>query len=59
MALRPRELEVLRLVAQGLERIARRLVLSEHTGRRFVASILRKFSLNSRAAAVGGTRPAV
>jgi DNA-binding CsgD family transcriptional regulator len=30
VALTPRELEVLRLVAQGLERIVRRLVPGEH-----------------------------
>jgi predicted ATPase/DNA-binding CsgD family transcriptional regulator len=48
-----RELDVLRLVAQGLSNpdIARRLVLSEHTIHRHLANILRKLSLSSRAAA--------
>jgi predicted ATPase/DNA-binding CsgD family transcriptional regulator len=48
-----RELEVLKLVAQGLSNpdIARRLVLSEHTVRRHLANILRKLNLPSRAAA--------
>jgi DNA-binding CsgD family transcriptional regulator len=52
-ALTPRELDVLRLVAQGLSNpdIARRLVLSEHTVHRHLANILRKLSLSSRAAA--------
>jgi non-specific serine/threonine protein kinase len=51
--LTPRELEVLRLVAQGLSNpeIAQRLVLSEHTVHRHLANILRKLSLSSRAAA--------
>ena len=51
--LTPRELDVLRLVAQGLSNpdIARRLVLSEHTVHRHLANILRKLSLSSRAAA--------
>ena len=54
-----RELEVLKLVAQGLSNpdIAQRLVLSEHTVRRHLANILRKLGLSSRsAAAVWGVR---
>jgi DNA-binding CsgD family transcriptional regulator len=52
-ALTPRELEVLKLVVQGLSNpdIARRLVLSEHTVHRHLANILRKLGLPSRAAA--------
>jgi predicted ATPase/DNA-binding CsgD family transcriptional regulator len=52
-ALTPRELDVLKLVAQGLSNsdIARRLVLSEHTVKRHLANILRKLDLSSRAAA--------
>ena len=48
-----RELEVLRLVAEGLtnHEIAQRLVLSEHTVNRHVANILRKLGLPTRAAA--------
>ena len=51
--LTPRELDVLKLVAQGLGNadIARRLVLSEHTVHRHLANILRKLDLSSRAAA--------
>ena len=51
--LSPRELDVLKLVAQGLSNpdIARRLVLSEHTVHRHLANILRKLNLSSRAAA--------
>jgi predicted ATPase/DNA-binding CsgD family transcriptional regulator len=51
--LSPRELDVLRLVAQGLSNpdIARQLVLSEHTVHRHLANILRKLGLSSRAAA--------
>jgi DNA-binding NarL/FixJ family response regulator len=51
--LTPRELDVLKLVAQGLTNpdIARQLVLSEHTVKRHLANILRKLSLSSRAAA--------
>jgi DNA-binding NarL/FixJ family response regulator len=49
----PDELDVLKLVAQGLSNaeIARRLVLSEHTVHRHLANILRKLGLSSRAAA--------
>jgi predicted ATPase/DNA-binding CsgD family transcriptional regulator len=53
MVLTPRELDVLRLIAQGLSNadIARRLVLSEHTVKRHLVNILRKLNLSSRAAA--------
>ena len=57
--LTPRELDVIKLVAQGLSNpdIARRLFLSEHTVHRHVANILRKLGLSSRAAAAAwGTR---
>jgi LuxR family transcriptional regulator, maltose regulon positive regulatory protein len=52
--LTPRELEVLRLVAQGLsdKESAARLKLSEHTIHRHVGNILTKTGLPSRAAAV-------
>ncbi len=48
-----REVEVLRLVAQGLSNgeIATRLTLSEHTVHRHVTNILRKLDLPSRTAA--------
>jgi predicted ATPase/class 3 adenylate cyclase/DNA-binding CsgD family transcriptional regulator len=51
--LTPRELDVLKLVAQGLSNaeIAQRLVLSEHTIHRHLANILRKLNFSSRAAA--------
>ena len=51
--LTPRELDVLKLVAQGLSNsdIAQRLVLSEHTVHRHLANILHKLGLSSRAAA--------
>ncbi len=51
--LTPRELDVLKLVAQGLSNseIAARLFLSEHTVHRHLANILRKLHLSSRAAA--------
>jgi predicted ATPase/DNA-binding CsgD family transcriptional regulator len=51
--LTPRELDVLKLVAQGCSNsdIARRLVLSEHTVKRHLANILRKLNLSSRTAA--------
>jgi DNA-binding CsgD family transcriptional regulator len=53
VVLTARELDVLRLVAQGLSNpeIAQRLVLSDHTVHRHLANILRKLSLTSRAAA--------
>jgi DNA-binding CsgD family transcriptional regulator len=57
--LTPRELDVLKLVAQGLSNteIAQRLVLSEHTVHRHLANILRKLNVSSRAAAAAwGTR---
>jgi predicted ATPase/DNA-binding CsgD family transcriptional regulator len=51
--LTPREVDVLRLVAQGLPNadIARQLVLSDHTVHRHLANILGKLGLSSRAAA--------
>jgi DNA-binding CsgD family transcriptional regulator len=57
--LTPRELDVLRLVAQGLTNpgIAQQLVLSEHTVHRHLANIFRKLNLSSRAgAAAWGVR---
>jgi ATP/maltotriose-dependent transcriptional regulator MalT len=49
-----REVEVLRLVAEGLsnQTIATRLFVSDHTVHRHVANILNKFSVSTRAAAV-------
>lgn len=49
-----RQLEILRLVAQGLSNpeIAQRLRLSEHTVKRHVANLLTRLGLPSRAAAV-------
>ena len=49
-----RELDVLRLVAEGLsnQAIGERLFVSEHTVHRHVANILNKLSVSSRAAAV-------
>ncbi len=63
-ALTARELDVLRLVAEGLSdaEIAGRLFLSPHTVHRHVANVRRKLGLPSRAAAValrGPGRPAV
>jgi DNA-binding NarL/FixJ family response regulator len=54
VALSARELEILRLVADGLSnrRIADRLVLSPHTVHRHVSNILLKLGQNSRTAAV-------
>jgi DNA-binding CsgD family transcriptional regulator len=51
--LTPRELDVLRLLAQGLSNpdIGGRLYLSQHTVRRHVSNILRKLGLSSRSAA--------
>jgi DNA-binding NarL/FixJ family response regulator len=57
--LTPRDLDVLKLVAQGFSNpeIARQLVLSEHTVHRHLANILRKLGLSSRvAAAAWGVR---
>lgn len=53
-ALSARELDVLRLVAEGAgdKTIAKRLRLSEHTVHRHVSNILRKLDVSSRAAAV-------
>ena len=53
-ALSPRELDVLRLVAEGAgdKTIATRLQLSEHTVHRHISNILRKLNVSSRAAAV-------
>jgi ATP/maltotriose-dependent transcriptional regulator MalT len=52
-ALTGRQLEILRLVAQGASNgdIARRMSLSEHTVKRHVANILTRLGLKSRAAA--------
>lgn len=52
--LTPREIEVLRLVAEGLnnQAIGERLFVSEHTVHRHVANIFTKLSVSSRAAAV-------
>jgi LuxR family transcriptional regulator, maltose regulon positive regulatory protein len=49
-----RELEVLRLVADGLSnaKVAERLVISEHTVHRHVANIFVKLAVSTRAAAV-------
>lgn len=49
-----RELEVLRLIGQGLtnQEIARRLILSDHTVKRHVANILGKLHQHSRLDAV-------
>jgi DNA-binding NarL/FixJ family response regulator len=51
--LSPREVEVLRLVAEGLSdrEIAEELVLSQHTVHRHVANIRTKLGQPSRAAA--------
>jgi DNA-binding NarL/FixJ family response regulator len=52
--LTPRQVEVLRLVAEGLAdgEIAERLVLSEHTVHRHVANIYLRLGCATRAAAV-------
>ena len=52
-ALTPRQLEILKLVAQGASNaeIAKRLALSEHTVKRHVANLLTRLSLRTRAAA--------
>ena len=60
--LTPRELDVLKLVAQGLSNadIAQRLVLSEHTVHRHLANLLRTLDLSTRAAAAAwGVRTGV
>ena len=48
--LSPRELEILRLIAEGCanKEIARRLMISERTARTHVSNILRKLGLSSR-----------
>ena len=53
-ALTDRELEVLRLVAQGLstQEIAKRLVITEATARTHVSNVLSKLHLSSRTQAV-------
>jgi len=53
LKLTARQLEILRLVAQGLSNpeIAARLRLSDHTVKRHVANLLTKLALSSRAAA--------
>jgi two-component system, NarL family, response regulator YdfI len=53
-ALTPREIEVLRLLAEGLanKEVAARLTLSEHTIKFHVASIMGKLGANSRTEAV-------
>ena len=52
--LTPREVEILRLIATGLnnQAIAERLFISEHTVHRHVANILTKLDVSSRSAAV-------
>ncbi|HEY6210303.1 MAG TPA: LuxR C-terminal-related transcriptional regulator, partial [Gemmatimonadales bacterium] len=54
LELTARQLEILRLVAQGLSNpeIATRLRLSDHTVKRHVANLLTRLGLPSRAAAV-------
>jgi DNA-binding NarL/FixJ family response regulator len=49
-----REIEVLRLVAEGLsnQSIAERLFVSDHTIHRHLANILNKLDVSTRAAAV-------
>jgi LuxR family maltose regulon positive regulatory protein len=51
--LTPRELDVLKLVAEGLSNydIAQQLVLSEHTVHRHLSNIYRKLNISSRTAA--------
>ena len=53
--LSPREVDILRLVAQGLSdaQIAERLFLSPHTVHRHIANVRTKLGVPSRAAAVG------
>jgi DNA-binding NarL/FixJ family response regulator len=52
--LTPREIEILRLIAAGLnnQAIAERLYISEHTVHRHVANTLSKLNASSRSAAV-------
>jgi LuxR family maltose regulon positive regulatory protein len=52
--LTPREVEVLRLISEGLsnQAIAERLFISEHTVHRHVANTLTKLNVSSRSAAV-------
>jgi DNA-binding CsgD family transcriptional regulator len=52
--LTPREVEILRLIATGLnnQAIAERLFISEHTVHRHVANLLTKLNASSRSAAV-------
>jgi len=52
--LTPREVEVLRLISNGLnnQAIAERLFISEHTVHRHVANTLTKLNVSSRSAAV-------
>jgi DNA-binding NarL/FixJ family response regulator len=52
--LTPREVEILRLIAAGLnnQAIADRLFISEHTVHRHVANTLTKLNVSSRSAAV-------
>lgn len=52
--LTPREVEVLRLISDGLgnQAIAERLFISEHTVHRHVANVLAKLEVSSRSAAV-------
>jgi DNA-binding CsgD family transcriptional regulator len=54
-ALTERQLEILRLVAEGMNngQVAKRLSISEHTVKRHVANLLLRLGLPSRAAAVG------
>jgi PAS domain S-box-containing protein len=55
VALSPRELDVLALLADGLDvrAISARLQISIHTGRYYVKSILRKLDVRTQAQAVG------
>jgi DNA-binding CsgD family transcriptional regulator len=48
--LTPREIEILRLMAQGLDSraIAKRLYISQHTERNHVANVLAKLGVHSR-----------
>ena len=59
--LTPREIEVLRLVAEGLTNaaLAERLVLSEHTVHRHVANAMTKLEVSTRGGGRQGARPAL